>query len=377
MAKPIAGINQYPYGVCGYIVNGVRFHNQTTATSLRIFKQRSDVMFDIIDPTSNVVYQKILITGKDITGIALDYSLTDAQLVNMIPRNTFFVRGYNTSNTIEGFVIRWLLNKKFLSNGKVLFDIYTPECGIPPVDISNVIVSPIKAGDTKITGVITVPSGAVNTNGMIISAVLPDGTEVVGTVNPDGSFTIPVLVPDSGNITIKITSPNYNDKDVQAPIIPDGEDSDYVTSIFIPSSSQVLNNGKYISTVLASEHGRGSDLVIQLQSTNINDEVFLSDVSVVNGDITISKNNDSAFNLIIIGKTLQTTPYKQAIVWAASGNGFVSNITQTQHGKNNISVTVYDGNDISTIEVDIESDEEVVLHSLDNFTGTIVIAGKE
>jgi len=377
MAKPIAGINQYPYGVCGFIVNGVKFHNQTTATTLRIYKQRSDVMFDIIDPNTNVVYQKILLTGYNILGQPLDYSLSDAQLLNMIPRNTFFVRGYNPSHTVEGFVVRWLLNKKILSNGKVLFDIYTPECGIPPIDISNIIVSPIQAGDNGISGTITVPSGVVNTTGMVITAVLPDGSEVVGTVNPDGTFTIPAQVPSTGTVTIKITSPNYNDKEVEVPIIPDGEDSDFVTSLLIPSTAQTLVSGKYTSTVLASEHGRGDNLVIQLQSDNVNKEVFFADVSVVNGDITISKIDDNPFYVVIIGTTLQTTPYVQPITWATSSDGFVSNITPTQHGKKNISFTVYEGNNVSTIEVDLEDDEELVLHSEVDFSGTIVIAGKE
>lgn len=377
MARPIAGINQYPYGVCGYIANGIRFHNQTTTTSLRIYKQRSDVMFDLIDPNTGIVYQKLLLTGHDITKQPLDYSLSDAQLVNMIPRNTFFVRGYNTSNTIEGFVVRWLLNKKYLSNGKVLFDIYTPECGIPPIDISNIIVSPIVAGDTSITGVITVASGTVNTNGMVIVAVLPDGSEVEGTVNPDGTFTIPVTVPTTGTITIKITSPNYNDKSVDVPVIPSGDDSDYVTSILVPTSAQTLNGDLYTSTIPESVHGRGTALVIQLQEDNLNNAVFTADVSVLNGDITINKVDNSPFYVVIIGKTLLTTPYTQAITWAASGDGFVSNVTQSQHGKHNISVTVYDGNTISTVEVDIEGDDEVVLHSDTDFTGTIVIAGKE
>lgn len=377
MAKPIAGINQYPYGVCGFIVDGVRFHNQSTATTLRIYKQRSDVMFDIIDPSTNIIYQKLLLTGNNILGLPLDYSLSDAQLVNMIPRNTFFMRGYNPSHTIEGFVVRWLLNKKILSNGKVLYDIYTPTCSIPPVDISNIIVSPVQAGDTSISGVITVPSGTVNTNGMVIIAVLPDSSEVQGTVNPDGSFTIPVTVPSTGSISIKVTSPIYNEKDVEVPIIPSGDDSDYVTAILIPTEAQTLSGGLYTSQVLASEHGRGTALVIQLQTDNVNKEVFSADVSVLNGDITINKLDNTPFYVVIIGSTLLTNPYEQPIVWAASGDGYVSNITASQHGKNNIAVTVYDGNNISTIQVDIEIDEEVVLHSDVNFTGTIVIAGKE
>lgn len=378
MARPIAGINDYPYGVCGYIVNGVHFHNQTTATNLRIYKQRSDVMFDLIDPNTMIVTQKLLLTGVDVLGYALDYSLSDAQLVNMIPRNTFFVRGYNPSHTIEGFVVRWLLNKKILSNGKVLYDIYTPECGIPPIDISNIIVNPVQEGDTSITGVIVVPGGTVNTDGMVVKVTLPDGTVIEGTVNPDGSFTIDV--PDGitgpGDIVIEVTSPNYNDKTVNIPVLPAGEDSDYVTEIYIPSSAQTLSGGVYTSSVPAAVHGRGNDLVIQLQLDKTDREVFFADVSVLNGDITINKDDDSAFYVVLIGSTLQTTPFKQALSWTASGDGFVSNIPQATHGKQNISFTVYEGNNVSTVEVDVEADEEIILHSDIDFTGSIVVTGK-
>lgn len=379
MAKPIAGINDYPYGVCGFIANGVHFHNQTTATNLRIYKQRSDVMFDLIDPATMIVTQKLLLTGVDLMGYPLDYSLSDAQLINMIPRNTFFMRGYNPSHTIEGFVVRWLLNKKILSNGKVLYDIYTPECSIPPIDITNVIVNPVQEGDTSITGTIVVPGGNVNTGGMVITVTMPDGSKIDGTVNSDGSFNIdiPGGIPDSGTVTIDITSPNYNDKSVVVDIVPDGDDSDYVTEIYIPSSAQTLNAGIYTSSVLQSVHGRGNDLVIQLQLDNTNREVFMADVSVVNGDITISKEDDSAFYVVLIGNTLQTVPYRQDLTWTASGDSFVSSITKAQHGKDNISFTVYDGNNVSTVQAEIESDEEIILHSDVDFSGYIVIAGKD
>ncbi|AZU98407.1 hypothetical protein CPT_Munch_475 [Salmonella phage Munch] len=375
MARPIAGINEYPYGVCGYIANGVHFHDHTKTTNLRIYKQRSDVMFDLIDPSTEIVYQKLLLTG-----VFLDYSLSDSQLVNMIPRNTFFVRGYNPQHTIEGFVIRFLTNKKILSNGKVLYDMYIPECGIPPIDISNIIANPIKNGDTSITGVITVPSGTVNTNGMVITATLPDGREVTGIVNPDGSFVIDTVTPivGPGTVTIKVTSPNYNDKSVTVPIIMDDQDSDYVTSISIPSSEQQQSGNVFVSTIPASVHGRGNDIVIQLQSLDQTDFVLYdADVSVVNGNITVTKYDDTPYRAVIIGKTLKTTPYVAPLAWTASGEKFLMNIAASEHGKKNISFTVYEGNKVVMLEVDLESDEEIILHSNIELTGKIVIVGKD
>lgn len=378
MAKPIAGINDYPYGVCGFIANGVHFHNQTTTTNLRIYKQRSDVMFDLIDPSTMKITQKLLLTGVDLLGYPLDYSLTDVQLTNMIPRNTFFMRGYNPSHTIEGFVVRWLLNKKILSNGKVLYDIYTPECGIPPVDISNIVVNPVQEGDDKITGTIIVPGGSVNTSGMTITATLPDGSVVSGTVNSDGSFEIdiPDGIVGTGNITIDVKSPNYNDKQVVVAIIPSGSDSDYTTEIYIPSSSQVQSGTIYTTTIPANVHGRGNDLIVQLQSTSSPREVFFSTVQVQDGNITIKTEGNDPFYVILIGKTLQSTPIVIPIDWVQSNNEYVANITNSQHGKTNISYSIYDNDTISTVNVELDENEGLVLHSLINFIGTIVIAGK-
>lgn len=380
MAKPIAGINDYPYGVCGYIANGIHFHDHTKSTNLRIYKQRSDVMFDLIDPSTEIVYQKLLLTGVDITGVPLDYSLSDTQLINMIPRNTFFVRGYNPQHTIEGFVIRFLSNKKILSKGRVLYDMYIPECGIPPIDISNIIVNPIKNEDTTITGVIMVPNGTVNIEGMVIVAILPDGSEVPGTVNEDGSFIIDTVTPieGPGNVTIKVTSPNYNDKSVSSQIIMDDQDSDYVTSIMIPSDEQHSSGDLFVSTIPASSHGRGSDIVIQLQSLSQDEFVIYdADVSVVNGDITVSKYDDSAYRAVIIGKTLNTTPYSAALKWVSSDGKFLMNIPSSVHGKKNISFTVYEDNNVVMLEIDLEGDEEIILHSDVEFTGRIVIVGKD
>lgn len=89
MAKPIAGINEYPYGICGFIVDGALLKNGTVLKNVRIYKQRSIHMYDLIDPNTNVIYQKVQITGYDTSNRILDYNKTDDELLASIPVNSF------------------------------------------------------------------------------------------------------------------------------------------------------------------------------------------------------------------------------------------------------------------------------------------------
>lgn len=377
MAKPIAGINDYPYGVCGFVVDGA-FINGSKMKNLRIYKQRSDVMFDLIDPKTDTVYQKLLITGLDTSGEILDYSKTNDQLLNEIRKNTFFVRGYNEKKTVQGFAIRFLLNKIILSTGKTLYDMYTPTCTLPLPDIDNIIIAPVELGDTTISGTLTSSSGAIDPTDMIVTITLPDGSIHTTTVNPDGSFEFTGLVLDTaGTGTITITSPNYNDASATFKVLESGEDSDYVTSIVLSSSDFVNQNEKFSATIPESLHLRGPDIVVQLHSTS--GDVFFSTVSVAsNGDITVTQDIDAGVDVIIIGKTLHSTPFSTALVWVSNGDGTSSaTIEQSVHGKSNISFTVYDGSDVVTVDAQINAVEDLTLTSLEEFVGTVVITGKQ
>lgn len=375
MAKPIAGINDYPYGVCGYVVDGA-FINGSKHKNLRIYKQRSDVMFDLIDPGTGTIYRKLLITGINTQREILDYAKSNDEILNEIPKNTFFVRGYNDSKTIQGFAIRFLLNKIILSTGRALYDIYTPTCTLPLPNIDNIVVSPITVNDTEITGVLTSSDGAIDTTDMVVTITLPDGSEHIATVNPDGTFILsPVDLSTPGTVTITITSPKYNDASTTVQILDDDEDSDYVIGIQLQSTDFVADGDEYVATVPASLHMKGTDLVVQLHETS--GDVYFSTVNVVNGDITIRQNSRDAVQVVIIGSTLKTTPYSGALVWTSNGDGTSSaSIPKSVHQKENISFSVYDSNYIVTVEAVINADEDLVLTSNEEFAGTIVIAGK-
>lgn len=378
MAKPIAGINDYPYGVCGYVVDGVHLRDGTTMKSLRIYKQRSDVMYDLIDPKTNNIYQKVLITGQDKNGAILDYNKSNDEILSVIPKNTFFIRGYNDLHTREGFVVRFLLNKVILSTGRTLYDMYTPTCEIPLPNIENIILDPIQVNDTSISGSISSSSGPINPDGMIVKITLPDGTEYETTVDGSGNFTFsPVQIDSTGEAVVTITSPNYNDAQVTVPVLADDEDSDYVSSIKLSPQNFISDgSGNFNATIPASLHHRGADLVIQLQQ--INSDVMFSSVSVNStGDITITQTEASSMEVIIIGKTLQTAPHKESLVWIDNLDGtFSCSISQLQHTKQHISFSIYEGTSIVTVEVQIDDSDNLVLTSLENFTGYIVITGK-
>lgn len=381
MARPIAGINDYPYGICGYIVDGAFLRDGTKIKTVRIFKQRSDVMFDLIDPKTDTVYQKVLITGVDTRGEILDYSKTNDELVNEIPKNTFFVRGFNEIRTREGFVVRFLLNKVILSTGKPLYDMYTPTCDIPLPTIDNIIISPVRVNDTVVRGTLTSNSGPIDPTGMVVTLTLPDGTQYQTTVDADGKFVFdPVVINIPGTATVTVTSPNYEEATSTFTVLDDDMDSDYVTSISLSGSDFVpVGDGSYVASIPETLHGRGTKVVVQIQNSSGIDAVQFSGVDVDDdGNITITQNTQEATRVVIIGETLETTPFSSDLTWTANGDGTVSStVTQATHGKRNISFTTYDGTSMVTVDAQIDDDDNLTFTTTDSFSGSVVITGKE
>ncbi|EBS4516568.1 hypothetical protein DQT32_04065 [Salmonella enterica subsp. enterica serovar Braenderup] len=376
MAKPIAGINDYPYGVCGFIVDGALLKNGTKLKGLRIYKQRSINIFDLIDPVSEVVYQKVQLTGYNASNNVLDYSLTDDQILDIIPVNTFYVRGYNDVMTQYGFVIRFLLNKVVLSNGTYLYDIYTPECGIPTPDLGTIIVDTVTVDSTTVTGSVSAASGSLNEDGMIVTLTTPEGAVYTTTVH-NRVFTFDnVVFVNPGVGTIEITSPHYNTATVPFDVLPSGSDTDFVT-IFPVAEVQFTDNGDgtFSYTLPESTHQRGSDLVLQIQTPNgviYNPQVQVSST----GDITVTQSPAQDMNIVIIGPTAQTAVYSSPLTWVASGSAYTMDIPFSTHNKENASLSVYDGIELVSITVQIDSSNNITLNSNDNFTGKVVIAGR-
>lgn len=380
--RPIANTGDYPFGECGYVVDGAYLRNGTKIQNLRIYKQRSDQMYDLLDPRTNTIYQKVLITGYNSTGEVLDYSKTNADLIETIPKNTFFIRAYNEPKTKKGFVFKFLYNKIILSTGRPLYDMYTPECEIPLPDLSGIIINPIHLSDTSITGSMSTASGTLNVDGMLVTLVLPDGTQYQTTVNQDGTFEFsPVQITEIGTAIVTITSSYYSTVVINVQVIADDEDSDYVTTISLLSSDFTLVGGVYRAEVARNVHQRGTELIIQLQST----AGAVSDFSTVqvdtDGNITIEQTVSSDVDVLIIGQTIQITPYSKVLDWNLSNNVYTMTILGTEHLMTNISFTVYELKDgvynIVTTQSEVDSDWNLTLTSLTSFVGKVVIEGKE
>ena len=375
MAKPIAGINDYPYGICGFIADGALLKNGTRLKNLRIYKQRSINVFDLIDPVSGVVYQKVQLTGYDTSNRVLNYNLSDDNLLNVIPVNSFYVRGYNVTNSQNGFVIRFLSNKVVLSNGIYLYDMYVPECNIPIPELGSITVNTVTIDSTTVTGSVSASSGSLNEDGMIVTLTTPEGVEYTTTVqNRVFTFT-GVVFSSTGMGIITITSPHYNTATVQFEV-HDDVDSDFTTTIPV-SASQFVDNGDGTFTYVLNQniHNRGTDLVLQIQ--NPNGLIYSPSVSVdSNGNITIIQ--DSAFDMdvVIIGPTDQTTVYSTTLDWDFDGSEYQMTIPFSTHNKTTPSLSVYDGVQLVSITVQMDDSDNITLYSNTDFAGKVVIAGK-
>lgn len=376
MAKPIAGINDYPYGVCGFIVDGALLKNGTKLKNLRIYKQRSVNVFDLIDPVSNVVYQKIQLTGYNTSNRVLDYNLTDDQILNQIPLNSFFVRGYNSTMSKYGFVIRFQYNKVALSSGVYLYDMYTPECNIPTPELGTIVVNTVTVDSTSVSGSVSAASGSLNETGMVVILVTPEGDEYTTTVQNRVFIFTDVQFYDPGTGHITITSPFYNTATVSFEVFPSGEDTEFTTSVPVSANQFVDNGDGTFSYMLAeSVHERGSDLVIQIQTTNgiiYNPEVLIDST----GNITVTQDTAQDLDIVIVGPTNLTSVYSTGLVWTLEGMQYEMVIPYTTHNKPNPVLCVYDGNTLVSITVEIDDNYNITLYSNDNFTGKVVIAGK-
>lgn len=377
MARPIAGIDEYKFGECGFVVDGALLKNGVKLKNVRIYKQRSIHMFDLIDPITRTIYQKVQITGYDNDTRVLNYDLTDDALLNVIPVNSFYVRGYNDTLSQKGFVIRFLTNKVVLSDGShaYLYDMYTPFCSLPNPDLGTIVVNTVTVDSTTVTGSVSATSGNLIENGMVVTLTTPEGrVYTTNVVNRIFTFT-GVVFEGTGTGTIEITSPIYNTSSIEFEVQPETADSDYVTVYPVAASQFIANPDSTYSYVLPeSVHMRGVDLIVQVQS---NGSVYTSTVNVDgSGNITLTQLSRADANILIIGSTRLTVTYSTALVWTLNGSHYQMSIPQSVHQKENISLAVYNDTELVTVEVQIDNSENITIISDTNFTGKVVISGK-
>ena len=217
------------------------------------------------------------------------------------------------------------------------------------------------------------------------------GNALRGTVDPD-----PSLGTD-GDVYYKVDSTNIlqfyiKDSGIWKPFIATQTDSDYVTTLSVTPQDFQLIGSDYVYTLSSNIHGRGSDIIVQLQSNN--GEVLNSDVAVdSSGNITVTVDSlpQTNINVILVGETNLSTPYSQLINksnWVATGSQFTLSIPQSVHGQipGAIFIAVYENTvDAATsnspyslvaVETAIDGSGNITFTASETFSGKAVISGK-
>ncbi|EOR9073985.1 hypothetical protein FOI42_RS02625 [Escherichia coli] len=381
MSRTIADAGEYKFGECGYIVDGALLIDGTKLKNIRIYRQRSYKLFDIIDPVTNKIYRRVQITSYDKVGNLLNYKKSDDELLDVIAKNTFFVRGYTNQlkpTDPTGFVTKFQLHKTIFGNSDVTFDMYTPTCSIIDRDIDNILVNPVHVGDTEISGKLFNAGQTINTTGMTITVKFSDGSEYSTStiVNDEFIITVPEIM-STGTATITLTSDFYNTKSVNFNILDVGDDDGFTTTVSVTTFSTGPGD-VYSARIPGDVHGRGNNLAIQVYDNHNN--LVSAGINVSStGDITVTIYDNTPIKLSILGSTLQTSPYVQNVSsseWTRNGEMYEINISSTGHLKEFVFVQVYDNNnDAVQCEIQLDDDENVTITSAEAFDAKIVVIG--
>lgn len=209
MGKPIAGRNKSPFGVDGINVDAAVLSDGTQLTNVRISKQRSIHVFDLISADGTTLYPFVKITGVDANGVALDVADDADTLVGKLAAGTFCISVVDTEGDVVGFAVRLLLNKVVLQDGSVKYlsdytgqgdlTVYVTGVNLTPATATlsltgttteqlTATVAPVNATNPSVTYVSSAPSIAtVSSTGLVTAVAVGSATITVTTV--DGSFT--------------------------------------------------------------------------------------------------------------------------------------------------------------------------------------------
>lgn len=211
------------------------------------------------------------------------------------------------------------------------------------------------------------PAANVGVNGDVYYQV--DGTNVLKIFFKDGNIWKPFL-GGGGPVT----------------------DSAYTTSVTTTPNDYAPVFGGYQTSIPASRHDRGNDIIVQLQG-DLGD-VLGATVHVDSyGDVKVMTKQipSAAIDVIFIGRTTMTTPFSKLInkgMWNVSGGKATMVIPQSEHEQvaNALFITVYentvDGSvsaspySLVTLETAIASNGDITLTSLSPFSGKAVISGR-
>lgn len=120
MGKPISDNGVLPFGEDGILVNGANCNGNTFVKNINIYAQRSSDLYDLIDDDGNI-YEFIRLVYRNTDGFILDYYELDAELVQSIPENTFYIKEQDPRRGIYGFSTLYHLHKIKIHDGNYIF----------------------------------------------------------------------------------------------------------------------------------------------------------------------------------------------------------------------------------------------------------------
>ena len=219
------------------------------------------------------------------------------------------------------------------------------------------------------------------------------GGALSGTTVPD------VSLGENGDMYLQVDDTNivqifFKDQGIWKPFkgTTPVTDSDYVTSYTVLPNEFMQSGSKYVYTLPASTHQRGTNLLVQVQDqggNNVGTDVSLDGL----GNVTIGVDSMPSSLLIIklIGATTMTTPYDSfvnKIDWVSSSGTYTLSVTAATHGQEPgpLYLAIYENSvdgasanapfNLVTVDSAIDSSGNVTFTSYAPFSGKLVISGK-
>lgn len=329
-------IDRLPYSRDGFVVNGFKDEDGVLHMSnIRIFKQRSIQLFDLMDISTGKIYQKVQITstiGNSQT--VLDYTNTDVDLAQQIKENSFFIRNFDKQKQYYGFIVRVLSNKVTIdSRINVSHYIYNYDLYIKDEPkIFSLTYNKPSAGDTSFSFIVN--GQFLDPATLSAKLTLEDGTVYIGTsIGFQVTFDNINLV--GTNFTVLVEADNAIDYTEIIPIDNVPGDDKIVSEFIIPSSDWIQgSSGEFSNTVDQTEHERGNFFCIQTFENT--DMVFISSTIDYNGAITFTKNDNQEVKVRLAG---QSDDIDMIVIdvteagWVQTGDGYYYSIPSSQIGR--------------------------------------------
>lgn len=219
------------------------------------------------------------------------------------------------------------------------------------------------------------------------------GGALSGTVEPD------VSLGENGDTYFQLDDVNiinifFKDQNIWKPfkVTPPVTDSDYVTSITVQPSDFVPNGSEYSKTITAAQHGRGANLLIQVQDpggNTVGTSITVDDIG--NITITVVEVPTTYLNVKLIGETTMSTPYSALVnksQWTNNAGVYTLSVASTVHGQEPgpLYLAIYENAvdgavaaepyNLVTVDSTIDSSGNVAFKSFVPFSGKVVISGK-